>query len=244
MSGACEDHHDRSRHRQPAATSAASRWAACCRSRSAAWSGRSSSSITSARWISRPASRVRRRAAASAHRPVDGHLPVRRRDHASRQPRVRAADPPGRGQLDDRRPRHHALRALRARARAKAGGCTASRRGSRCRVEDEETDPAFAHYGARRICPTYEGGGCGRGWSPAKRSAPRPRSTPIRRCSTCIGDCDQGAKAQLPAEYRERAAYIVAGHGRGRRASATTRARCWCSRRASRCCSPRRAVRS
>src|SRR5690606_16718884 len=56
------------------------------------------------------------RATAPAHRPFDHHLPVRRRDHAPRQRRLRAGHPPGRGQLDDRRPRHHPLRTLRAPA--------------------------------------------------------------------------------------------------------------------------------
>ena len=56
----------------------------------------------------------RRRAAASAHRAVDGFVPVRRRDHASRQRGLRAADPAGRAQLDDGGSRNHPLRAFRA----------------------------------------------------------------------------------------------------------------------------------
>ncbi len=62
-------------------------------------------------------SAYRRCPAASAHRPVDRQLPVRRRDHASRQRRLRTGDTPRRGELDDRGPRHHAFRALRAGAR-------------------------------------------------------------------------------------------------------------------------------
>ena len=58
-----------------------------------------------------------RRAAASAHRPGDRHLPVRGRDDASRQPRQRAGDRARRDQLDDRRARH---RAFGAQARAPA----------------------------------------------------------------------------------------------------------------------------
>ena len=57
-----------------------------------------------------------RRAPASAYRARHRHLPVRRRDHAPRQPRHRGADPARRGQLDDRRPRHRAFGAHRHRA--------------------------------------------------------------------------------------------------------------------------------
>ena len=75
-----------------------------------------------------------RRAAASAYRARHRHLSVRRRDHAPRQPRHRGADPAGRGQLDDRRPRHRAFRAHRHRApRHAATACTACRCGWRCR---------------------------------------------------------------------------------------------------------------
>ena len=57
-----------------------------------------------------------RRAAASPYRPCHRHLPVRRRDHASRQPWHRRGDPSGRSQLDDRGPRHRSFRAHRARS--------------------------------------------------------------------------------------------------------------------------------
>ena len=99
-----------------------------------AWSGRSSSSITWGRPTSTPG-HGHRRAAASAHRPRDGDVPVRGRDHASRQPRLGAADPPGRRELDDRRARHRALRAHAARACARPARALARHpdRGWRCR---------------------------------------------------------------------------------------------------------------
>ena len=56
-----------------------------------------------------------RRAAASAHRARDRHLPVRRRDAASRQPGQRPAHRAGRDQLDDGRARHRPLGARAAR---------------------------------------------------------------------------------------------------------------------------------
>ncbi len=56
-------------------------------------SGRSSSSITWGPRTSRPAGH--RRAASSAHRAGDGHISLRRRDHASRQPGLRQLIQPG-----------------------------------------------------------------------------------------------------------------------------------------------------
>ncbi len=81
------------------------------------------------------AGRRRRRAAASAYRPRHRHLPVRRRDRASRQPRHPHADPARRGQLDDRGPRYRAFRAHRRRTIAPAASrCMACSYGSRCRM--------------------------------------------------------------------------------------------------------------
>ena len=80
------------------------------------------------------ARRGARRAAASAHRAGDGDVSVRGRDPPSRQPRLGAADPARRGQLDDGRPRHRALGALAGRSCAgRACACTACSSGSRCR---------------------------------------------------------------------------------------------------------------
>lgn len=61
----------------------------------------------------RPRRRGAERAAAPAHRPVDGHLSVRGRGPPPRQPRQQPGDPPRRGQLDDRRQGHRPLRAHR-----------------------------------------------------------------------------------------------------------------------------------
>ena len=99
-------------------TSAASRSAGCCRSQAAHGRARSSSSTAWGRttWLRR-SREPRRRPAASPHRVVDGHLPVRRRDDPPRQHRCRAGDPAGRTQLDDCGRRHLPLRALRRHAR-------------------------------------------------------------------------------------------------------------------------------
>ena len=60
-----------------------------------------------------------RRAAASSYRPRDRYISVRRRDHAPRQSRHQCGDPPRRGQLDERRPRHRAFRAHGSRSPAR-----------------------------------------------------------------------------------------------------------------------------
>ena len=57
-------------------------------------------------------------AAASAYRARHRHLSVRRRHLPSRQPGLRAGDPAGRRQLDDRRQRHRPQRAHRTRDEA------------------------------------------------------------------------------------------------------------------------------
>ncbi len=65
--------------------------------------------------------RGHRRASASAHRAGHGDLSVRRRHRTSRHARFGADHPPGRRELDDRRPRHRAFRTQsggRARGRA------------------------------------------------------------------------------------------------------------------------------
>ena len=69
----------------------------------------------------RPAHRGR--AAPPSHRAIDAHLSLRGRNHAPGQRRLGTADPPRRSELDDRRARHHAFGALRARAaRGRAHG--------------------------------------------------------------------------------------------------------------------------
>lgn len=82
-------------------------------------------------------------AAASAYRPRDRNLPVRRRDRAPRQPRIAPGHSPRRRQLDDRRTRRRALGTNRrraatcrlARTRAAAvGRAAAGARGNRPRV--------------------------------------------------------------------------------------------------------------
>ncbi len=63
------------------------------------------------------AAEVARRTASPTHWVVDGHLSVRRRNHAPGQRRLGAGDPPRRSELDDGRQGHHALGALREGAR-------------------------------------------------------------------------------------------------------------------------------
>ena len=99
-------------------------------------------------------------------------------------------------------------------------------------IEDEETDPAFAHHGERRPARPIEGGGL---WARLIAGEAFGAKAAVKTHSPMFyvhWRARPGAKAQLPAEYRERAAYLVAGavevDGRELRA----RARCWCSSRA------------
>ena len=74
----------------------------------------------------------------------------------------------------------------------------------------EETDPAFAHHGPEDL-PTFEGGGmwarliAGKGWGAMAKVATH---SPMFYCHWRL---DPGAKAELPAEYPERAAYVAQG---------------------------------
>ena len=165
-----------------------------------------------------------RRAAASPYRAGDGHLPVRGRDHAPRQPRHRAADPPGRGQLDDRRPRHRALRTVAdttLRAEARRDMLRHPGSGWRCRRRHEEADPEF--FALSRLRGTANasrmrgqaGAGdrsarCGARPRPAgdvfpRRSTPTPSWRPAPCCrSTCRARGARGLPDRRGARCRDR----------------------------------------
>jgi len=76
--------------------------------------------------------------------------------------------------------------------------------------EQEETEHGFAHHPAAEL-PTYEGGGL---WARLIAGEAFGAKTPVKTFSPMFyvhWRLDAGAKAQLPAEYPERAAYIVNG---------------------------------
>ena len=126
---------------------------------------------------------ARRRAAASAHRPVDDHVSVRGRDRASGQPRLSPGDSSRRGELDDCGPRHLALRALRDDARARR--VLARHPGVDCAAGERRRDRTeFVHYDAEAL-PLERSGGASSASSRAKRSARRARCKRSRRSSTC-----------------------------------------------------------
>ena len=142
-----------------------------------------------------------RRASASPYRAGDGHLPVRRRDHASRQPGLGAADPPRRSQLDDGRPRHHPLRALRARARRRASRSHGIQAWVALPEEAEESSPPSATTAPSSAPYTSEGGAVG---APHRRRGLRRESAGarrIRRCSTSIGELQPRGQRALPTSY-------------------------------------------
>ena len=75
---------------------------------------------------------------------------------------------------------------------------------------DEETDPSFDHYGAEDA-PTYEGGGM---WASLVAGEAFGAKAKVKVHSPLFyvhWRLDAGAKAQLGAEYPERAAYVVSG---------------------------------
>ena len=85
-------------------------------------------------------------------------------------------------------------------------------------TEHEEADPAFAHHGEADL-PTYEGGGL---WARLVAGAAFHAAAKVKTHSPMFyvhWRLEEGAKAQLPAEYSERAAFIVSGsveiEGRG-----------------------------
>ncbi len=76
--------------------------------------------------------------------------------------------------------------------------------------EQEETVPGFAHHGAGDL-PTYEGEGL---WARLVAGAAFGAHAPVRTFSPLFyvhWRLDSGARAQIPAEYPERAAYVAAG---------------------------------
>ncbi len=77
-------------------------------------------------------------------------------------------------------------------------------------IEDEETAPAFVHHNEADL-PTYEGGGM---WARLVAGAAFGAKSAVKTHSPMFyvhWRLDAGAKAQLPAEYPERAAYVVSG---------------------------------
>ena len=77
-------------------------------------------------------------------------------------------------------------------------------------LEDEETDPSFAHFAADAL-PTYEGGGL---WARLVAGEAFGATSPVKIHSPMFyvhWRLAAGATAQLPAEYPERAAYVAQG---------------------------------
>ncbi|HEX3487175.1 MAG TPA: pirin family protein [Micropepsaceae bacterium] len=75
---------------------------------------------------------------------------------------------------------------------------------------DEETDPAFAHHGAEDL-PTYQGDGL---WARLVVGEAFGVKAKVKTHSPIFyvhWQLDEGTRAQLPAEYSERAAFIVSG---------------------------------
>jgi redox-sensitive bicupin YhaK (pirin superfamily) len=96
------------------------------------------------------------------------------------------------------------------RARAEGGTMHGIQAWVALPIEHEETDPAFAHHGEGDL-PTYEGGGL---WARLVAGEAFGAKAKVKTHSPMFyvhWRLDLGAKAELPAEYSERAAFIVSG---------------------------------
>jgi redox-sensitive bicupin YhaK (pirin superfamily) len=96
------------------------------------------------------------------------------------------------------------------RARAEGGNLHGIQAWVALPTEQEDTEPAFHHYAAAEL-PTYQGGGL---WARLIAGEAFGAKAPVKTCSPLFyahWRLDAGAKAQLPAEYAERAAFIASG---------------------------------
>src|SRR5262245_47463005 len=96
------------------------------------------------------------------------------------------------------------------RARAEGGAMHGIQAWVALPLEHEEADPAFAHHGEADL-PTYEGGGL---WARLVAGEAFGAGAKVKTHSPMFyvhWRLDEGAKAQLAAEYSERAAFIVSG---------------------------------
>jgi redox-sensitive bicupin YhaK (pirin superfamily) len=96
------------------------------------------------------------------------------------------------------------------RARAQGGRLHGIQAWVALPLEEEEADPAFAHHPGEDL-PTFEDGGL---WARLIAGSAFGASAKVRIHSPMFyvhWQLAMGAKAQLPAEYSERAAYIATG---------------------------------
>jgi redox-sensitive bicupin YhaK (pirin superfamily) len=96
------------------------------------------------------------------------------------------------------------------RARAEGGTMHGIQAWVALPIEHEEAEPAFAHHGPKDL-PTHEGGGL---WARLVAGEAFGAKAAVKTHSPMFyvhWRLESGAKAQLPAEYSERAAFIVSG---------------------------------
>ena len=134
----------------------------------------------------------------------------RGRDHAQGQPRHRAADPAGRGQLDDRRQGHRALGAHPPEHRDGREELFGIQAWVALPRHDEERDPDFSHHETAAL-PLISGEG-----KDVRLIAGSlyGESSPVPTFSDMFyADCalEPGAALPLEAEHEERGLYLVDG---------------------------------
>jgi redox-sensitive bicupin YhaK (pirin superfamily) len=96
------------------------------------------------------------------------------------------------------------------RARAEGGPMHGIQAWVALPAADEETDPSFAHY-ADDDLPTYESGGLWARLVAGEAFGARARVATFSPLFYVHWRLQAGAKAQLPAEYPERAAFVAEG---------------------------------
>jgi len=97
------------------------------------------------------------------------------------------------------------------RARAEGGPMHALQAWVALPNEAEEVEPAFIHHPTADL-PTYEGGGLWARLLAGRAFGAQANVTTHSPMFYVHWQLDVGARAGLPAEYSERAAYIVSGH--------------------------------
>lgn len=96
------------------------------------------------------------------------------------------------------------------RARAEGGAMHGIQAWVALPKEDEETDPSFSHHGARDL-PYYEADGLKARLVVGEAFGAKAKVKTLSPMFYVHWDLDAGARAQMSAEYSERAAYVAAG---------------------------------
>ncbi len=150
-----------------------------------------------------------RRTASSAYRAGHRDVFILRFARTSRQSGYGTRDSPRRCELDDRRPRHRAFRENPAARRA-AETFMASKAGLRCPTVREDVEPSFTHYPASAL-PRHQLDGVELALIAGQAFGMHSPVDTLWPTLYAQAKFTQGSTLQMPAEYGERAVYVVEG---------------------------------